>query len=102
VSSIRRAGFPEAGALPPASLTFSHVIQLEHLLKVADSVMCDAGQTWSELWAELQRCTTPNGLVGPEAKQGFVPECGWPEFLEKFLLLKHYLDAARRICHKEH
>ena len=75
--------------------------QLNHLLKVADSVSLDAAKVWSELWNELQPYATPAGSIPGDLKSGFVPACGWPEFLEKFFLLKHYIDSARRICQKK-
>ena len=43
---------------------------------------------------------TPAGLVGPELQEGFQPCCGWPEFLERFWLLKHYLDYTHRFCNE--
>ena len=80
----------------------SPVDQLEHLLKVAGAVSQDANKAWAELWGELKRCAAPGGMILPEAQDGFVPSCGWPEFLEKFWELKHYLDGIQRICSKEH
>jgi|GEM_PF-2443313 len=74
--------------------------RLEHLLKVADAITLDAAKVWSELWNEFRPCTTGNRMITPEAQKGFVPGCGWPEFLEKFFLLKHYLDSTRRVCQK--
>jgi hypothetical protein len=35
-------------------------------------------------------------MVTPEAEKGFRPKCGWPEFLEKMWVLRHYLDYAKR------
>jgi hypothetical protein len=37
-------------------------------------------------------------MVTPEMEEGFKPACGWPEFLEKLWLLKHYLDYIHRFC----
>ena len=86
---------------PPNVLPFTPLFELEHLLKVSGSVAQDANQVWAEMWAQLRRMTT-GGAIVPEAKEGFVPECGWPEFLEKFWLLKHYLDSIQRICERKH
>ena len=80
----------------------SPVGQLEHLLKVVGSVGGNANKAWTGLWGELKRCATPGGRILPEAEKGFVPSCGWPEFLETFWELKHYLDCIQRICSKEH
>jgi hypothetical protein len=41
-------------------------------------------------------------MVTAEMQKGFVPACGWPEFLEKMWLLKHYLDSVGRICRNKH
>jgi len=86
---------------PPAVVPLTALAQLDHLLKVAGSISQDANKTWAEIWGELKHLATGSGLVVPEARQGFVPECGWPEFLEKFWLLKHYLDSIQRICERK-
>jgi len=86
----------------PAILPFTPMTELEHLLKVAGSVTEDANKVWAEIWGEFKRIVSSSGMILDEAKDGFVPSCGWPEFLEKFWLLKHYLDSVRRICEKKH
>ncbi len=86
---------------PPSVVPVTALTQLDHLLKVAGSISQDANKTWAEIWGELRRLTTGGGLIVSEAGKGFVPECGWPEFLEKFWLLKHYLDSIQRICDKQ-
>jgi hypothetical protein len=70
----------------------------DHLLKVAGAVTQDATKVWAELWGEFKDHVTPNGVVMPDMAKGFVPPCGWGEFLEKFWLLKHHLDSASRVC----
>jgi len=86
----------------PTVLPFTPLYELEHLLKVSASVAQDADKVWAEMWGELKQIATGSGMIVPEAKQGFVPACGWPEFLEKFWLLKHYLDSIQRICDGKH
>ncbi len=86
----------------PDILPFTPMAELEHLLKVAGSVTNDANKVWAEIWGEFKRIVTSSGMILDEAKNGFVPSCGWPEFLEKFWLLKHYLDSVQRICKKKH
>jgi len=86
----------------PAIVPFTPMTDLEHLLKVAGSVTEDANKVWAEIWGEFKRVVSSSGMILAEAKNGFVPSCGWPEFLEKFWLLKHYLDSVRRICDKKH
>ena len=94
-----------AASMPKERLTvlpFTPLFQLEHLLKVSGSVAQDANKVWAEMWSELKQMSTGGGMIVPEASQGFVPGCGWPEFLEKFWLLKHYLDSIQRICDGKH
>lgn len=86
----------------PVTIPFTPLAKMEHLLKVVGSVTEDANELWAEIWEELKQVATPSGMILPEAKNGFVPSCGWPEFLEKFWLLKHYLDSVERICEKKH
>jgi len=72
--------------------------KLRHFRNVTGSVLQDALDTWGEIWDELQGHVTHGFLVTPQAAKGFQPQCGWPEFLEKMWLLKHYLDYAKRFC----
>ena len=71
---------------------------LKNFRYVTASVNGDALRAWAELWKELEPIATSSGQVLPDAKPGFTPSCGWPEFLEKFWLLKHYLDYTHRLC----
>lgn len=72
---------------------------LKNFRYVVGSVNESALHTWADLWRELQGCATPGGMVTP-TENGFQPSCGWAEFLEKFWLLKHYLDYVHRFCHE--
>jgi hypothetical protein len=76
--------------------------QPEHLLKVAASVNRDAADVWAQLWSEFKPHVTPSGHALPSLEKGFVPTCGWPEFLERLWLLKHYLDSMSRVCQDKH
>jgi hypothetical protein len=102
----RRRELPEERFKPaesePVVVPLASMIQLEHLLRVAVSVTQDAEKTWAEIWSEFKPLVTSDGMIRPEAAQGFTPSCGWPEFLEKLWLLKHYLDSVQRICTKQH
>jgi hypothetical protein len=71
---------------------------LKNFRYVVGSVNADALKVWADLWMEFQAGVTPNGLVLPEMQKGFTPSCGWTEFLEKFWLLKHYLDYTHKLC----
>lgn len=71
---------------------------LKNFRYVVNSVNDDALKVWTELWNELREGVTPGGVVLPAMSKGFTPSCGWPEFLEKTWLLKHYLDYIRRFC----
>lgn len=70
--------------------------KMRHFRNVAGVVLQDAEDVWSELWRELQGRVTEGIMILPQAERGFKPDCGWPEFLEKFWMLKHYLDYAKR------
>jgi len=71
---------------------------LKNFRYVVAAVNDDARGVWASLWKELSEAVTPGGMVLPQMKEGFTPSCGWPEFLEKFWLLKHYLDYIHRFC----
>src|SRR5450759_5319946 len=70
----------------------------DHLLKVAASINRDALDAWTQLWGEFKPHVTSSGAVLPSMEKGFVPSCGWPEFIERLWLLKHYLDSVSRVC----
>lgn len=71
---------------------------LKNLRYIVTAVNGDALKAWSDLWEQLRSGVTPAGMVLPQMEQGFKPPCGWAEFLEKFWLLKHYLDYVQRTC----
>lgn len=73
----------------------------KHLRNVNGSLLQGALDTWGDIWHELQDSMTHGLMVSPEVKNGFEPKCGWPEFLEKMWLLKHYLDHAKRLCEEK-
>lgn len=73
------------------------VQKLKHRRNVTGVVARDALDTWEEIWRELAGTVTHGIIVLPEAEKGFKPECGWPEFLEKLWLLRHYLDYIKRL-----
>ena len=86
--------------LPVEGETASPDRVLRDFRYVIASVNNEALKVWANLWKELQSGVTPAGLVGPELQEGFQPSCGWPEFLERFWLLKHYLDYTHRFCNE--
>jgi hypothetical protein len=71
---------------------------LRNFRYVVASVNDSALSAWADLWNQLQGNVASNGMVTPGMEQGFSPACGWPEFLEKLWLLKHYLDYIHRFC----
>lgn len=87
---------------PATVLQFTPMVKLQHLLRVAGSVGGDANKAWADVWAELKVCCMGSGCITPEAEKGFVPRCGWPDFLEKFWQIKFYLDCIQRVCNNEH
>jgi hypothetical protein len=70
--------------------------ELRHFKNIVGNVTQDALNVWAELWGELEGQVISGTMVLPQAENGFKPSCGWPEFLEKMWLLKHYLDFTRR------
>ena len=68
----------------------------------------DALNVWAEIWGELQQGVHTGVTIAPEADgestlsaessvgEPFKPSCGWPEFMEKMWLLRHYLDFLAR------
>jgi hypothetical protein len=105
-----RFRFPEESALAAAPVAdrvsagdaTAESAAAERMLKnvryIVASVNDDALKVWADLWCELKDGVTPAGLVLPKMSEGFVPSCGWPAFLEKLWLLKHYLDYIHRFC----
>ena len=71
---------------------------LKNFRYVVASVDADAQKVWADMWNELREGVTPGGIVLSKTSKGFTPSCGWAEFLEKFFLLKHYLDYIHRFC----
>jgi len=70
--------------------------RFRHFRRVMESLLQDAQDTWGDIWQELQGELVEGAAVHPHAKEGFQPRCGWPEFLERMWILKHYLDHAKR------
>jgi len=96
--------------------------ELKHFQNVIGNVTADALTVWAEIWGELQEGVHTGITVAPEAGEGlgtlqtegyptgdvsqatapscdglpFKPSCGWPEFMEKMWLLRHYLDFLAR------
>ena len=99
MSPDSRFPFPEEIRLP---VDARHAEAIERAVKnfryIVGSVNDDALAAWADLWHELKDGVTPAGDVLPTLEQGFKPACGWPSFLEKFWLLKHYLDYIHRFC----
>jgi hypothetical protein len=71
---------------------------LKNFRYVVASVNQEALRAWAELWKELQPQGPAGGAAAAEAGEGLVPLCGWAQFIEKFWLLKHYLDSIHRLC----
>jgi hypothetical protein len=69
---------------------------LFHFRNVNSSVLQEALDTWGDMWDQLQGRVTHGVLIENESEEPLEPKCGWPEFLEKMRLLRHYLDYAKR------
>lgn len=72
--------------------------RLKHLRNVSGSLLQDSLDIWGDIWDQMQGSLTHGVMVVPDMEKDFEPECGWPEFLEKLWLLRHYLDHAKRFC----
>jgi len=94
VISGNAKGAAERGYLLPEE-------KFKHFRNVMGVVLEDAQNTWGDLWKELQGEVTDGTMILPQGRKGFVPPCGWPEFLEKMWLLKHYLDHAKRFSEEK-
>jgi len=71
---------------------------LRHFRNVTRSMMDESLEIWGDLYSEFEGRVTYGTMITADAKKGFKPECGWPEFLEKMRRLEHCLDHAKRIC----
>lgn len=101
VPELRAGRGAEAQTEPPADKP-SAERTLKSFRYVVAAVNGDAQRAWSDLWEQLKGGVTPAGTVLPQMEHGFKPPCGWAEFLEKFWLLKHYLDYVQRFCAEQH
>ena len=70
--------------------------ELRHYRNVIGSVTQDALTVWAEIWGELQNGVHSSAMAESDAGEGFTPSCGWPEFMEKMWLLRHYLEFMAR------
>ena len=71
--------------------------ELQNFKNVNNSLVQDALNIWSELWAELDFQVGAGTKSSSELDSGFEPSCGWSQYLEKMWVLKYYLDFAKRI-----
>lgn len=103
---MKRFEIPEDASLRPEARPEAESPSSERALRnfryVVAAVNGDAQQTWSDLWNQLKPGVTPGGMVLPQTQEGFKPPCGWTEFLEKFWLLKHYIDCVQKLCTERH
>ncbi len=73
--------------------------RMRHFQGVAASVMDEAQNLMEEIWEQLSDPRTPEEIIdGVPLSDDALPVCGWPEFMEKLHLLRHYLDYTRRLC----
>ena len=73
-------------------------VMLRHFRNVTRSMTENALGVWSEIYGEFEGVVTCGTMITADAKRGFKPACGWPEFLEKMRRLEHYLDHIKRLC----
>jgi hypothetical protein len=70
--------------------------QLHHIRNINSNLMQEALNVWADIWTEFEGRVTHGTTVLPGARKGFIPECGWPEFLEKLWLLRFHIDSAKK------
>jgi len=68
---------------------------LRYLIAAIDA---EAIEAWSSLWRELPEVDSEGDPAGSSPGGAFEPPGGWPKFVERFWLLKHYLDSIHRLC----
>jgi len=106
---VRLAKFCDEVSRTAARVPFPQP-ELKHYQHVIGSVTQDALNTWAEIWGELRQGVHTGVTVAPGADEGaatsgtesaagepFRPSCGWPEFMGKMWLLRHYLDFVARV-----
>ncbi len=71
---------------------------LRHFRNLSASMAGDALRLWADLYGEFEGTVTHGTMITADAKKGFHPRSGWPEFLEKMRLLSHYLDHLKRLA----
>lgn len=96
---VRTFDLPDDPGLPRASSPDRQAPQtLKEACYVVATVDENALKIWAEIWKELQIGGNPPGSAPPANHDVFRPSSGWPAFLEKLWLLKHYLDYIHRFC----
>ncbi|MBN2590696.1 MAG: hypothetical protein JXA96_12605 [Sedimentisphaerales bacterium] len=75
----------------------SSMTELQNFKNINNSLVQDALNVWSELWAELDGQVGAGSKTSLESEAGFKPSCGWSQYLEKMWVLRNYLDFAKRI-----
>lgn len=78
-----------------ASQRFFADADLREFKQATNDVMQDAINVWDELWAELENQKVPEDDTDGQA--GFIPSCGWSEFLQKMWILRNHLNFVKRI-----
>ena len=66
----------------------SPIAELQNFKNVNNSLVQDALNVWSELWAELDCQVGPGSKPAFESEAGFKPSCGWSQYLEKMWVLR--------------
>jgi len=91
-------GMATENSLKQPKQSMSHEDMLRHFRNLTSSMAGDALRIWSAIYSEFDGTVTYGSMITADAKKGFHPRCGWPEFLEKMRLLEHYLDHLKRLA----
>ncbi|MEW6441454.1 MAG: hypothetical protein AB1640_11015 [bacterium] len=97
LSVITGGNSPDTGREQPME-PLSPERKLYHFRNITSSMAGDALRIWSDLYAELDGTVVCGTMITADAKKGFHPRCGWPEFLERMCLLRNYLDHLKRLA----
>lgn len=73
-------------------------VMFRHFRNVTSVMTGEALQLWAEIYGEFDGTVTYGTMITADAKKGFHPRSGWPEFLEKMRLLASVMDHLKRIA----
>lgn len=73
-------------------------VMLRHFRNLTSVMTAEALRLWAEIYGEFEGAVTYGTMITADAKKGFHPRSGWPEFLERMRLLAHTMDHLKRLA----